>query len=63
MLFLVTCGFSPQQEATDCDPLDELYEALAEVLGAEETTECYKSYLLVLNTLYITSTKPIYFVF
>uniref|UniRef100_A0A672YKB3 FAM86 N-terminal domain-containing protein n=2 Tax=Sphaeramia orbicularis TaxID=375764 RepID=A0A672YKB3_9TELE len=33
-------------EAADCDPLDELYDALAEVLGAEEDTECYKTYLL-----------------
>uniref|UniRef100_A0A8C6UCS3 Eukaryotic elongation factor 2 lysine methyltransferase n=1 Tax=Neogobius melanostomus TaxID=47308 RepID=A0A8C6UCS3_9GOBI len=33
-------------EATDCDPLDELYDALGEVIGAEETTECYKSYFL-----------------
>uniref|UniRef100_A0A3Q0SKJ2 Eukaryotic elongation factor 2 lysine methyltransferase n=1 Tax=Amphilophus citrinellus TaxID=61819 RepID=A0A3Q0SKJ2_AMPCI len=33
-------------EAADCEPLDELYDALAEVVGAEETTECYKSYLL-----------------
>lgn len=38
---------SPQQEAAGCDPLDELYEALAEVVGAQDTTECYKSYLLV----------------
>ncbi|XP_047427990.1 protein-lysine N-methyltransferase EEF2KMT isoform X2 [Mugil cephalus] len=35
-----------RREAADCDPLDELYDALAEVVGAEETTECYKSYLL-----------------
>ncbi|XP_044037570.1 protein-lysine N-methyltransferase EEF2KMT isoform X3 [Siniperca chuatsi] len=35
-----------RQEAADCDPLDELYDALAEVVGAEETAECYKSYLL-----------------
>ncbi|XP_063328553.1 protein-lysine N-methyltransferase EEF2KMT [Pelmatolapia mariae] len=33
-------------EASGCEPLDELYDALAEVVGAEETTECYKSYLL-----------------
>ncbi|KAK7938722.1 hypothetical protein WMY93_002048 [Mugilogobius chulae] len=33
-------------EASDCDPLDELYDALAEVIGAEETTNCYKSYFL-----------------
>ncbi|XP_067471674.1 protein-lysine N-methyltransferase EEF2KMT [Thunnus thynnus] len=33
-------------EASDCDPLDELYDALAEVVAAAETTECYKSYLL-----------------
>ncbi|XP_051244604.1 protein-lysine N-methyltransferase EEF2KMT isoform X2 [Dicentrarchus labrax] len=37
-----------RREAADCDPLDELYDALAEVVGAEDTTECYKSYLLVL---------------
>ncbi|KAG7223199.1 hypothetical protein INR49_015807 [Caranx melampygus] len=35
-----------RQEAAGCDPLDELYDALAEVVGAEDTTECYKSYLL-----------------
>ncbi|XP_044037569.1 protein-lysine N-methyltransferase EEF2KMT isoform X2 [Siniperca chuatsi] len=35
-----------RREAADCDPLDELYDALAEVVGAEETAECYKSYLL-----------------
>ncbi|XP_072225226.1 protein-lysine N-methyltransferase EEF2KMT [Leuresthes tenuis] len=35
-----------RQEAADCDPLDQLYDALAEVLGAEEETECHKSYLL-----------------
>ncbi|KAM8723392.1 protein-lysine N-methyltransferase EEF2KMT isoform 1-T1 [Acanthopagrus schlegelii] len=34
------------QEAAGCDPLDELYDALAEVVGAEDTTECYKSYIL-----------------
>uniref|UniRef100_A0A3P8QH70 FAM86 N-terminal domain-containing protein n=2 Tax=Astatotilapia calliptera TaxID=8154 RepID=A0A3P8QH70_ASTCA len=33
-------------EASGCEPLDELYDALAEVVGAEETMECYKSYLL-----------------
>ncbi|XP_034449764.1 protein-lysine N-methyltransferase EEF2KMT [Hippoglossus hippoglossus] len=35
-----------QQEAAGCDPLDELYDALAKVLGAEDTPDCYKSYLL-----------------
>uniref|UniRef100_A0A672YKV3 Eukaryotic elongation factor 2 lysine methyltransferase n=1 Tax=Sphaeramia orbicularis TaxID=375764 RepID=A0A672YKV3_9TELE len=40
------CCVSSQLEAADCDPLDELYDALAEVLGAEEDTECYKTYLL-----------------
>ncbi|KAM8845619.1 protein-lysine N-methyltransferase EEF2KMT isoform 2-T2 [Spinachia spinachia] len=35
-----------QEEAAGCEPLDELYDALAEVIGAEDTTECYKSYLL-----------------
>lgn len=30
------------------DPLDELYDALAEVLGPEDANECYKNYLLVL---------------
>lgn len=38
---------SLQQEAAGCEPLDELYDALGEVVGAEDTTECYKSYLLV----------------
>lgn len=40
----------PQLEASGCEPLDELYDALAEVVGAEETMECYKSYLLVPHT-------------
>uniref|UniRef100_G3PQ28 Eukaryotic elongation factor 2 lysine methyltransferase n=1 Tax=Gasterosteus aculeatus aculeatus TaxID=481459 RepID=G3PQ28_GASAC len=35
-----------REEAAGCDPLDELYDALAEVIAAEDTTECYKSYLL-----------------
>ncbi|XP_054463133.1 protein-lysine N-methyltransferase EEF2KMT [Anoplopoma fimbria] len=35
-----------RQEVAGCDPLDELYDALAEVVGAQDTTECYKSYLL-----------------
>lgn len=38
-----------QLEAAGCDPLDELYDALATVVGTGDTTECYKSYLLVLN--------------
>lgn len=42
-------GVSPQLEAAGCDPLDELYDALAEVVGTKDTTECYKSYLLVLS--------------
>ncbi|XP_032393416.1 protein-lysine N-methyltransferase EEF2KMT [Etheostoma spectabile] len=35
-----------RQEAAGCDPLDELYDVLAEVVGAEDTAECYKSYFL-----------------
>ncbi|KAM3597409.1 uncharacterized protein V6R79_004174 [Siganus canaliculatus] len=35
-----------KREAAGCDPLDELYDALAAVVGAEDTTECYKTYLL-----------------
>nr|XP_046270286.1 protein-lysine N-methyltransferase EEF2KMT isoform X3 [Scatophagus argus] len=35
-----------RREAAGCDPLDELYDALAEVVGAEDSTECYKNYLL-----------------
>ncbi|XP_023124035.1 protein-lysine N-methyltransferase EEF2KMT isoform X2 [Amphiprion ocellaris] len=34
------------QEAASCEPLDQLYDALAEVIGAEESSESYKSYLL-----------------
>uniref|UniRef100_A0A8K9UH34 Eukaryotic elongation factor 2 lysine methyltransferase n=1 Tax=Oncorhynchus mykiss TaxID=8022 RepID=A0A8K9UH34_ONCMY len=35
-----------RHEASGKEPLDELYDALGEVLGVEEGTECYKSYLL-----------------
>ncbi|XP_035471808.1 protein-lysine N-methyltransferase EEF2KMT isoform X2 [Scophthalmus maximus] len=35
-----------RREAAACDPLDELYDALAEVIGAEDAGDCYKSYLL-----------------
>ncbi|KAI3360053.1 hypothetical protein L3Q82_013857, partial [Scortum barcoo] len=35
-----------RQEAAALDPPDELYDTLAEVVGAEDSTECYKSYLL-----------------
>lgn len=38
-----------QLEAASCDPLDELYDALAAVVATEDTNECYKSYLLVLS--------------
>lgn len=33
-------------ESTASEPLDELYDALAEVLGAAEETACYKTYFL-----------------
>lgn len=45
----VFMSVSMQLEAAGCDPLDELYDALAAVVGTEDTTRCYKSYLLVLN--------------
>ncbi|XP_038161559.1 protein-lysine N-methyltransferase EEF2KMT [Cyprinodon tularosa] len=35
-----------RQEAAGCEPLDELYDALAQVVGEEETSDCYKSYFL-----------------
>ncbi|XP_068434245.1 protein-lysine N-methyltransferase EEF2KMT [Clinocottus analis] len=35
-----------RQEAAGCDPLDALYDSLAEVVGAGDPTECFKSYLL-----------------
>ncbi|XP_035947495.1 protein-lysine N-methyltransferase EEF2KMT isoform X1 [Halichoerus grypus] len=35
-----------KHEAVHTEPLDELYEALAEVLMAEEPTQCHRSYLL-----------------
>ncbi|XP_068605517.1 protein-lysine N-methyltransferase EEF2KMT [Brachionichthys hirsutus] len=35
-----------RQEAAGCEPLDELYDALAEVVGAEDAAEFYKSYFL-----------------
>ncbi|XP_057385507.1 protein-lysine N-methyltransferase EEF2KMT isoform X1 [Balaenoptera acutorostrata] len=35
-----------KHEAIHTEPLDELYEALAEILMAEEPTRCHRSYLL-----------------
>ncbi|XP_002723739.3 protein-lysine N-methyltransferase EEF2KMT isoform X2 [Oryctolagus cuniculus] len=35
-----------KHEAVHAEPLDELYEALAEVLATEESTQCRRSYLL-----------------
>ncbi|XP_003124667.3 protein-lysine N-methyltransferase EEF2KMT [Sus scrofa] len=35
-----------KHEAVHTEPLDELYEALAKVLTAEESTRCHRSYLL-----------------
>uniref|UniRef100_A0A671FY68 FAM86 N-terminal domain-containing protein n=1 Tax=Rhinolophus ferrumequinum TaxID=59479 RepID=A0A671FY68_RHIFE len=35
-----------KHEAVHAEPLDELYEALAEVLTAKEPTQCHRSYLL-----------------
>lgn len=41
------CCVCVQQEAAGCDPLDDLYGALAEVVGAEDAAESYRSYFLV----------------
>ncbi|XP_061455348.1 protein-lysine N-methyltransferase EEF2KMT [Rhineura floridana] len=35
-----------KHESTGAEPLDQLYEALGDVLNSEETTHCYKNYLL-----------------
>ncbi|XP_042720434.1 protein-lysine N-methyltransferase EEF2KMT [Lagopus leucura] len=35
-----------KHESTAADPLDELYDALAPILNEEESTRCYKSYIL-----------------
>uniref|UniRef100_A0A670YGE2 FAM86 N-terminal domain-containing protein n=1 Tax=Pseudonaja textilis TaxID=8673 RepID=A0A670YGE2_PSETE len=35
-----------KHESTSSEPLDQLYEALGLVLNTEETTHCYKNYLL-----------------
>ncbi|XP_032087260.1 protein-lysine N-methyltransferase EEF2KMT isoform X2 [Thamnophis elegans] len=35
-----------KHESTSTEPLDQLYEALGVVLNCEETTHCYKNYLL-----------------
>ncbi|XP_044274463.1 protein-lysine N-methyltransferase EEF2KMT isoform X2 [Varanus komodoensis] len=35
-----------KHESTAAEPLNQLYEALGDVLNTEETTHCYKSYLL-----------------
>ncbi|XP_012997527.1 protein-lysine N-methyltransferase EEF2KMT isoform X2 [Cavia porcellus] len=39
-----------KHEAVHTEPLDELYEALAKILIAEESTQCYRSYLLPSGT-------------
>nr|XP_017530984.2 protein-lysine N-methyltransferase EEF2KMT isoform X2 [Manis javanica] len=39
-----------KHEAVHEEPLDQLYEALAEVLTAKEHPQCYRSYLLVGDT-------------
>ncbi|XP_004626016.1 protein-lysine N-methyltransferase EEF2KMT [Octodon degus] len=39
-----------KHEAVHTEPLDELYEALAEVLTAAESTQCHRSYLLPSGT-------------
>lgn len=36
-----------QHESTAAEPLDELYDTLAAILNEEESTHCYKNYLLV----------------
>lgn len=36
-----------QHESTAAEPLDELYDTLADLLNEEESTRCYKNYLLV----------------
>uniref|UniRef100_A0A667X9B9 Eukaryotic elongation factor 2 lysine methyltransferase n=1 Tax=Myripristis murdjan TaxID=586833 RepID=A0A667X9B9_9TELE len=35
-----------RHESAELEPLDELYEALGQVVGAKEGTNCYKTYLL-----------------
>ncbi|NXA28900.1 EF2KT methyltransferase, partial [Ibidorhyncha struthersii] len=35
-----------KHESTGAEPLDELYDALADILNEEESTRCYKNYLL-----------------
>ncbi|KAM6165343.1 protein-lysine N-methyltransferase EEF2KMT isoform 3-T3 [Erethizon dorsatum] len=39
-----------KHEAVHTEPLDELYEALAKILTAEESTQCHRSYLLPSGT-------------
>lgn len=39
--------FFTQHESTAAEPLDELYDTLADILNEEESTRCYKNYLLV----------------
>ncbi|XP_037544502.1 protein-lysine N-methyltransferase EEF2KMT [Nematolebias whitei] len=43
---LFLCELIKRTEAAACDPLDQLYEALAEVVGVQENSECYKNYFL-----------------
>lgn len=38
---------STQHESTTAEPLDELYDTLADILNEKESTRCYKNYLLV----------------
>ncbi|XP_012921091.1 protein-lysine N-methyltransferase EEF2KMT isoform X2 [Heterocephalus glaber] len=39
-----------KHEAVHTEPSDELYEALAKILAAEESTQCHRSYLLPSGT-------------
>lgn len=43
----LSLSLSTQHEAAHTEPLDELYEALAEVLATDESAQCHRSYLLV----------------
>lgn len=52
-----------QHESMGAEPLEQLYEAIGDVLNTEETTQCYKSYLLVSKNVFILCVQWVTFLY